>query len=732
MRHARFAAASMAGVAAVLSVRVAHGQVTATWLSPVSDNWTAAVRWSSDPFFPNNGNGGNNYHAVINATGSAYAVTLDQAITVDDFTLDSADATLDCSGGFAFIVNNDMLIGSGSIIDGLNLGGTFTVGGTVTFGNGAVRGVSSLRANGPIIYNPTTICEIDDSGVDHGDGSAVIQGSGDIVLSNGASIVNEASCTLTFASNSLVRLGSGAAPLFRNDGLMIRDTGAGVAEIQDVTFQNNGTLEVRTGTFRTNGVDVNGNGNRLSGGTWRLAGGDIDLVGQQVQINEATVEFAAGGGAFAALTQNLQTNDAAGTLIVGGGQSVSMTLPVQNNGMMEVQAASTLDLTAGLQNVAGSTMSGGQFLVQGTLRVPGATNVLTLASEVALDGAGAAIVQGATSNSALANLDTITTGGDLSLQNGNNFTTTGDFTVSGTGRLNIGAGTQFTANGTFTNFAGGTFSDGRIDVDGILQFNDADIGVIDAEMSLNGATAQIVDQFNQDAFRNLSSITTAGTLTVSDGRSLTLAGGLTQDGNLNIGRPGAATPSTVSMPGLLTQNGGALTLFNDGTAQSTAGFNQFAGLLAGNGTLDAVAMLGGDVGPGNSAGHLVINGMTTFQPTSTFLVELGGLLQGQPVGGYDWLEVRNVVVFAGGSAGTLSVSLIDGFVPNPGDVFEVLTYFAHNGTFAEHHGLEIGSGLVLVPEYLPDRLVLRTFLVPGPASAGVVALGLLAVLRRRR
>lgn len=732
----------------VCAAAAAHGQVTANWLTPTSDIWSNPVRWSTDPFFPNNGNGGNTYHAVIAATGAAYTVTLDQAITVDELTISSPDATLDLSQGFAFNTTGNWTSSGGATIDGQGTAGLVQVGGTLTIGDGTIRGISTLRGNGPVRYNQTSVAVIDDTGVDHGDGSAVMDGSGDIEMQNGASITNGPTSVFTFASDSEVRYnGTGAVSSFVNNGTMIRDTGAGTTRITDMPFQNNGTLEVRTGTFQTNGVDLTGN--TLTGGTWVVKGGNLDLQGGSISTNAATVELAAGAGTFAAF-DSVTANAAAGTIRVSGGRTYTLA-SLQNDGTVDVPGASTLTTTGTLQNnasvsvgpgstlnagslgnISGTTMTGGQFDVQGTIKVPNGTSVQTLASAVTLDGAAASIqTQGG--QDVFSALNTINTGGDLTLQNGHSIaTTTPTFTVSGAGRLNIGVGTTFSTTGTFSNFSGGTFSDGRIDVDGTLQFTGADIRTIDSTLSLNGAGAQIIDETNQDAFRNLDTITPAGGLTVSDGRNLSLAGGLTQNGNLSIGRAGGGPASTLSMPGPLTQGGGTVDLFNNSTAQSTGGFNQLAGMLKGNGTLDAAATLGGSVGPGNSTGHLMVTGLTTFNAGSQFLVEIGGVLQGQSLNGYDWMEVQAPVQFQGGSAGTLSVTLVNGFIPAPGEEFAVLTYLVRNGEFADYQGLDLGGGLMLIPQYRPDSLVLVTILVPSPGVLGIAGLGLIAATRRRR
>src|SRR5450755_1047186 len=59
----------------LLAAHARAADVTSSWTTATAGNWTDTVRWSSASF-PNNGNGGFTYAAVINAVGSAYTVTL--------------------------------------------------------------------------------------------------------------------------------------------------------------------------------------------------------------------------------------------------------------------------------------------------------------------------------------------------------------------------------------------------------------------------------------------------------------------------------------------------------------------------------------------------------------------------------------------------------------------------------------------------------------------------------
>jgi hypothetical protein len=107
--------------------------------------------------------------------------------------------------------------------------------------------------------------------------------------------------------------------------------------------------------------------------------------------------------------------------------------------------------------------------------------------------------------------------------------------------------------------------------------------------------------------------------------------------------------------------------------------------------------------------------MGTYMQTSSGLLDL-------ELGGYDpgWDGYDQVIVAGLASLdGSLSVSLIDGFVPNPGDAFDVMTYGSRSGEFAEVTGQDC-PGLppcyFFMPVYESDRLVLQVGADTVPAD----------------
>ena len=109
----------------------------------------------------------------------------------------------------------------------------------------------------------------------------------------------------------------------------------------------------------------------------------------------------------------------------------------------------------------------------------------------------------------------------------------------------------------------------------------------------------------------------------------------------------------------------------------------------------------GFAGPGNSAGVIHVAGDYEQTATGVYEAEIGGLIAGDE---YDH-------IFVEGSAtldGELDIVLIDGFVPTPGDTFEVLTYADHLGEFSALTGDVVfgPGGDFFHPLYQAGRLLL--------------------------
>ncbi len=787
MIRARFSGVLvLAGLFVALAAGAARAQFTANWLNPVSGNWNDPLQWSTNPDFPNN-NGPNTYNVFLAATGAAHTVTLNQAITISNFTMSSADVTLDLTNN-ALSVLGDYTQSAG-VLFGLGGTGSVHVGGVAHLQGATFIGVSDFRAKGGLDFSGTGDNEICDTNIFHDGGGGGWDDTGDIIMDQGSLLEIGAAATFDIRNGqSLLWTNVGAQPTVSVLGTMTKSAGA-TTTLTGVAFDNTGTLDVSAGVFSTDGVVLPTG--TLSTGTWKVRGGaNLDLVGTTILTNETTVELSDAGSAFAAL-DSLQTNGVAGVLTFDTGRDFTSTGAFVNdgaltargtgtnfasagtllntgtlnvetgatatsggdltqNGTVVIDTGSVLDVAPGsaLTNLAAGTLSGGTYDIKGTLLVDNG-DVATVGADVTIDGASANIINRTTG---LSGIDSVVTGvnasGKLTVRNRPTFTTGGDFLVAGAGQLGVGAGTTFVVDGALLNIAAGTFTDGNFDINGTLQANDAAISVIAGTLNLDDPAGAIVDQFGGDALAGLDELTGAGNLRISNGRDLTTAGALSNAGGLTVG-PRTPTNDTIltvgtvfsQSAGLTNVDGGLLMVTGDlnqtggvihlggGTSRVEVGgaMNLTGGMLTGNGEINGAVFNGGSIGPGGSAGLLTIVGNMLQQPGGAVQIELGGII---PVALHDVIDIQGDLAFSGLSAGTFILTLIDGFTPSLGQTFDVILYDNAVGDFQQYVYPALGGGLSFTHQMTPNAL--RISVVPAPGVGAVLfAAGLFGFRRRR-
>jgi hypothetical protein len=139
----------------------------------------------------------------------------------------------------------------------------------------------------------------------------------------------------------------------------------------------------------------------------------------------------------------------------------------------------TLSLTGAFSNFAGSTLTGGTYVIAGTFQFPGA-NIVTNAATIVLTGASSGIIDQASADG-LRNFAANAAAGSFTLQGGRNFTTAGDFT--NTGNLTLGPGSTFRVTGNYTQDPTGTLEVQLGDIPASGQFGQL---VVANQATLNG------------------------------------------------------------------------------------------------------------------------------------------------------------------------------------------------------------------------------------------------------
>ena len=274
--------------------------------------------------------------------------------------------------------------------------------------------------------------------------------------------------------------------------------------------------------------------------------------------------------------------------------------------------------------------------------------------------------------------------------------TASSFTNSGT--VTVGSPYEFRINDGAVNVpSGGSFTG-----DGLVRFNRV-LATIDAA----------IDNTTTEFASNSITVSGTGSITNAVGRTMTL------------------TTSTIGIP--FTNNGTLVTVnattfggpfTNTGTTEVQTGPLTFAddfthadgAMLQGAGTVDYTAanVLGwdGDVGPGGSGASGILNFVGSGVPSalSEANIEIGGLTAGS---GHDQVTVTESFL----ANGTANVSIINGFTPQLGQTFTVLTFADRTGEFSDTTGLSIAGGLAFDLVWNATSLDLEV-VDASPASPG--------------
>ncbi|MDQ3814702.1 MAG: Ig-like domain-containing protein, partial [Armatimonadota bacterium] len=143
-----------------------------------------------------------------------------------------------------------------------------------------------------------------------------------------------------------------------------------------------------------------------------------------------------------------------------------------------------------------------------------------------------------------------------------------------------------------------------------------------------------------------------------------------QSGTLQFGKGFTQTAGVTNL------NGGHITVV--GTMYINGGDLQGIGTITGN------VVNNSHVKPGHSPGSTTINGNYTQSANGALDMEIGGLNAGTQ---YDQLIVNGTCTLDG----TLNIIMWNGWLPNNGDNYQLLTYYSSIGSFTTRNGLYPGS-----------------------------------------
>ena len=408
-----------------------------------------------------------------------------------------------------------------------------------------------------------------------------------------------------------------------------------------------GTVNLDGGTLNTFLFDSDGGVFNFNSGTVHFTGGQsggLDtkydaLLGQEHRLTAGkTISFDLNFG-FADMD----------FIVDGGTLDVTTTLAVGSSSILDVRSgnvsASTLTNAATGQIVlaGGSVDLGTTFTNPGDLRLA-ATTDFSLITGSTLTNTG--LIHG---NGRIGMALTNNSAGQVRTAAGERMAFTGAASNNGTGSIQVSAGGDLQFTGTLANNAAIDVIGGTLRVEGALT-NAASTGRItgrDAILRFNGG------------------LTNNGSLAISFGTS-DVFGDIT-----NSGGTGRIIVSGNSNATFYDD------LVNSGTVQvSTGSTAVYFGAVSGAGSFPGggTNFFEGDLAPGASPALVTFGGNVVYGTFNTNFMEIGGTARGTQ---YDAIDVAGKLTFDG----ALNVSLINAFVPQFGNAFNLFDWGTTAGTF---------------------------------------------------
>ncbi|MCW5626517.1 MAG: hypothetical protein KIT73_17515 [Burkholderiales bacterium] len=492
-------------------------------------------------------------------------------------------------------------------------------------------------------------------------------------------------------------------------------------------LRNEGTMTI-TGVLDLNRLDAAGAG-RIENATGALI--DVKTFNQSIYARDWTAVNALDSGADARI-------DNAGTFrrSTTGGYGVGVHFVNLAGGTVDIQAGS-FNFTGGgtyngavtIADNAGLTFGGGlhqlgvgaTFTGPGTLTLSGAATVLDVLSPLNID-------------------TTFTmTGGTI---RGTDLTLRGPISItisSSLGMMTGAATTTLIGSGTVSGGANNPFgldagrvlrNEGTMTITGVLDLNrSSDTG---AGGIVNVAGALIdVKTFNQSIYAR--DWTAVNALDSGADARIDNAGTFRKStsGTYNVFVPFFNTGTVEVLAGAFNiasfSNGGTVTVAAGTTFRVSGASFVNEGLIAGNGTVVAPGsglINAGIIGPGNSPGHLTIDGDLILDDDGVVAIELNGLAD------FDRLTIAGDVTLGG----ALDIVRLDAYSPVVGDSFIILTFDGRGASTFDRVTLQgFGDGVAFDVAYGVQDVRLTVAAVPEPEAWAMLAsgLGILGFAARR-
>jgi T5SS/PEP-CTERM-associated repeat protein len=710
----RMCVCSLALVAAVLIVR-STSAVTSSW-TVGSGSFITAANW-------NNGVPDTGDVAVFDrGSGVTYTVTFSE--------LHSADVT-----------NDRLVVGSN----------------TVTFNPALALPADYFLANPttteahPVLFTPVRGLTI---GAEANDTAAV--------LVSHLSILQAVAATLGHAAGS-----DGALTLNQN-GDQFNVTGAGGTNPELIVGRlGSGTIDV------SNGADVNvssGSGDAVLG-EYAGSQGNVDVSGSGSTLNIGGTLIIGGGGSGALSVNGGATLHTGGRLTIGGG--VSGALNVTSGGDVVADADSYVGPIGGSSGVvtvdgAGSTWSVAGFLylrnegdaqlnisnggqvtsgnayigdVPGTsagASINGGGSKFTTTFSLSVSGTMNVENNGAVKvgdvlyvdNFGAVNLDTATIEGEV--ENHGLVNITGPTTISDSLTTAVNAETIIDPAepvATSINIGGPVLNSGAftMHVDSVTPCCSVTLDLPPGQTFVNNATGVV----NLNGPNGLSEGTIVESKHIIAGNVVNqgefhirtnthVQGSLTTAVNADtIVDPAEPVATSIRVDGAVANSGtftlkpASVALCCTASVELGAGetfTNNATGIVKGAGVIDGNVVNHGRFEPGNSSGVVTVTGDYTQADDGQLRIVIAGTIPGSQ---YDQLAIGGAVDLDG----LVEVAFADGFTPQPGDRFDVITAADVDGEFSDAFLPGLPQGMFWDIDYGAGLVSLSTVTLPGDFDA---------------
>lgn len=316
------------------------------------------------------------------------------------------------------------------------------------------------------------------------------------------------------------------------------------------------------------------------------------------------------------------------------------------------------------------------------------------------------LIQLKESNAYNANMDALisaTTDATVSTKNGTirgvAFYPTAAYNYNGTGNLNELSSWGINQDGTGTAPANFT-SPGQI-----FMISNATTATLSGNLTVSGENSKIIvgNGINATTLTIPSNFSINSEMDIYNNVVLNIQNDqtpslhfLASNSTVNYASPAPQVIMPMAYGNLTNSNTNTSTI--DGTVTVTGNFTQ-NGLLNGHGTLVVPNGLlnNGTIAPGNSPGQLSVTGNFTNAVSGILQIELGG--NTAPGNDYDQLAVSG----SSSLSGILDISLVNGFTPQAGQTFTILTSSSVSGIF---NTVNWPIGVVGTVIYNPTSVVL--------------------------